>query len=435
MFHQWWQLMQVSRDIVNIIEEAEKEVKKRHEEISSTVLYNQAKVLKAFQIEKVSDDCFYSHEGYGYNDYGREKLEAVFSRVFRGDDALVRPHFVSGTHTLITCLRGLLRPGERLVSITGIPYDTLCRAITGKKKDSFSHAQEGILTDWGILFSSLDLVNSDGEEDLEEILLPPTKVVFIQRSRGYNPFRASLTVDEIAFLVAKVRSVNPEVFILVDNCYGEFVERREPLEVGADLVAGSLIKNPGGGLASTGGYVVGKKDLIHKISNALTAAGLGKDVGAYVLNKRVYFQGFFMAPHTTGEALKGAVTIASALQKVGYSVDPGPLDKRGDIVQGIRLQSFEELKAFCRAIQRTSPVNSHLIPEEGYTAGYTVPIVMAAGTFVQGASSELSADAPLRRPFILFLQGGLTYEHVILGLASLLEEILSKRKARIHESN
>ena len=434
---EWWQLYALKPEINRLIVEAEKEVKAEHEAINAVSLFNQAKVLNAFQEEKISDDCFYSSEGYGYNDRGREKLDALFARVFKGEDALVRPHLVSGTHTLFTCLRGILRPGERLLFATGRPYDTLWKAVGGKKAaedGSQSSAGEGNLIDWGIPFFCLNMIEEKDagseqrrilEKNLKEMLQKPTSAVLIQRSRGYNPFRPSLTVEDIANIIAKIRYYNPDVVILVDNCYGEFVEKEEPLEAGADLIAGSLIKNPGGGLAPTGGYVVGRKKYIKKISSAMTAPGLGKELGAFVYSKRLFYQGLFMAPHLTGEALKGAITLARALEKAGYRVDPRPQEKRGDIVQMIHLKRREELYNFCRAVQEFSPVNSHFVPIEGETPGYHDPIFMAAGTFVQGASSEFSADAPLRRPYTLYLQGGLSYQHIVLGIASILKAILA----------
>jgi cystathionine beta-lyase family protein involved in aluminum resistance len=255
------------------------------------------------------------------------------------------------------------------------------------------------------------------------MLQKPTKAVLIQRSRGYDPQRPSLTVGEIAEIISKIRSCNSEVIILVDNCYGEFVEKEEPLEAGADILAGSLIKNPGGGLAPTGGYIVGKAEYINRISNAMTAPGLGKELGAFIYNKRLFYQGLFMAPHLVGESLKGAVILAETLEKAGYEVSPGSEEKRGDIVQLIRLKEKEELQLLCRAVQESSPINAHFIPVEGETPGYRDPIFMAGGTFVQGSSSELSADAPLREPYSLYLQGGLSYQHYIIGIASILEAV------------
>ncbi len=417
----WWKLLGFNANVVDIIIKAEKNVIQRHHEVDDIRLYNQAKVLKAFQEEKITDDCFHSHEGYAYNDFGREKLEALFARVFKGEEALVRPHFVSGTHTLFTCLKALLRPGERLVSVTGLPYDTLWNTIKGNNNEN------GTLLDWGISFDYChpkDFESLEKRLILNKMLQEPTKVVFIQRSKGYDPFRLTLTNSQIGLLVKKIRQINPELIIFVDNCYGEFVEKEEPLEVGADLIAGSLIKNPGGGLAPTGGYVVGKKRYVMGVSNALTAPGLGKELGSFLMHKRLFYQGLFVAPHFVGEALKGAITFSFVLKSLGYEVDPGPFQTRGDIVQSVRFKTKDELETFINAAQKFSPVNSHYTPVAGHTAGYSVPIYMAAGTFVQGATSEFSADAPLREPYTIYLQGGLSYEHILIGLAAVLENIL-----------
>lgn len=418
----WWKAAGVDENTAEQIKEAENKTDSQHVQIKEIGLFNQAKVLKAFQEEKISDDHFYSNEGYGYNDAGREKLEALFARAFGGEDALVRPHFVSGTHTIFCALRGLLKPGDHLLSVTGAPYDTLQRTISGPAASS--PLAEGTLQDWGIFFHALTLeeMRSPGEKTNSEAL-QKARVVFIQRSMGYDPGRRSLTTADIRNIVGQIRRFNPSASVLVDNCYGEFVEKEEPLEVGADLLAGSLIKNPGGGLAHTGGYIVGKSELVEAAASALTAPGLGKELGAYITNKRLYFQGLFMAPHLVAEALRGAVTTAAALEDAGYEVIPRPGEARGDIVQGVRLNTEEELQRFCHAVQKASPVNAHVMPVAGKTAGYSDPIFMAAGTFVQGASSEYSADAPLRKPYTFFLQGGLSYEHAILGLASILSSI------------
>lgn len=427
---EWWQLLALKPEINRLIKEAERRVKAEHDSIDDISLFNQAKVLDAFKQEKITEDCFHSSEGYGYHDRGRDKLEALFARVFKGENALVRPHLVSGTHTLFTCLRGLLSPGERLLIVTGRPYDTLWRAMGGKKEidQRSSGVREGNLTDWGIGFEYVNMLapeDSESKINLKKLLQKPSSVVLIQRSRGYDPFRPSLTVEDIANLIDRIRFYNSEIVIFIDNCYGEFVEREEPLEAGADLIAGSLIKNPGGGLAPTGGYIVGKKKYIDRVAAAMTAPGLGKELGAFVFNKRLFYQGLFMAPHLAGEALKGAVTLAAVLEEAGYRVDPRPGEKRGDIVQMVRLKKRKELYNFCRAVQEFSPINSHFVPVEGETPGYQVPIFMAAGTFVQGASSELSADAPLREPYTLYLQGGLSYQHIVLGIGAILQEILA----------
>lgn len=419
---EWWQLAHVRAEVADVIKKAEKMGAGQHQEIAATSLFNQARVLGAFQEVRVSDECFFSGEGYGYHDYGREKLEALFALIFKGEDALVRPHLVSGTHTIFSCFRGLLRPGDRLVSVTGQPYDTLFRAITGPD----SQLAEGTLREWGITYGSLNLKQLADPESgaCLEMLRKPTKLIFIQRSRGYDPFRPSLTTKEIKKLIRQIRGVNPGVIIFVDNCYGEFVESEEPLEIGADLIAGSLIKNPGGGLVPTGGYIAGKKKYIDRISHAITAPGLGKELGAFVYNKRLFFQGLFMAPHHVGETLKGMVTIAAALETVGLAVEPRFDAQRGDTVQVVHLKNEEELKKICLAVQSASPVNAYLTPVAGATAGYSDPVYMAAGTFVQGATSEFSADGPRREPFTVYIQGGLSYHHVVLGLAAILEAIL-----------
>lgn len=431
---EWWQLLEISPVIVKMISEAEKNTVDIQHALKENTLFNQAKVLNAFREEKISDDHFNSSEGYGYGDEGREKLEALFARVFRGEKALVRPHFVSGTHTLYTCLRGLLRPGDRLVSVTGEPYDTLSRALRGEKAPkkektppALIESGEGALAEWNITFQCLqekDFLDPEKEIEVNKILQEPTRVVYIQRSRGYNYYRKALTIEEMTELIAKIRAINPQAVIMVDNCYGEFVEKKEPLEAGADIIAGSLIKNPGGSLAPTGGYVAGKADLISIISSAASAPGLGQDIGAFVHNKRPYFQGLFHAPHLVGEALKGAVLIAASLRTAGYEVDPAADERRGDIVQAVRLKNWEELEIFCRAVQSFSPINSYVTPVPGVTAGYKDPILMAAGTFVQGSSSEFSADGPLREPWAVYIQGGVSYQHVLLGLSAILRDIL-----------
>ncbi len=420
---EWWQLAQIKPNVLEIINNAEKMAVEQHRKIAATSLFNQTKVLNSFKEAKISDDCFYSNEGYGYHDYGREKLESLYALVFKGEDAIVRPHLVSGTDTIFSCLRGLLRPGDRLVSVTGQPYDTLFRAIGGND----SLLSEGSLREWGISYGTLNLEQSDNLEkgSCQEMLHKPTRLVFIQRSRGYDAFRPSLTIKEIKDLIQKIRSINSKAIIFVDNCYGEFVEKKEPLEIDADLIAGSLIKNPGGGLAPTGGYITGKGKYIDRISHAVYTPGLGKELGAFVYNKRLFFQGLFIAPHLVGEALKGMVTIAAALELAGFAVEPRFDAKRGDIVQAVRLKDKKELEKICIAVQSSSPVNSYLTPIAGATAGYTDLLFMAAGTFVQGATSEFSADGPLREPFTVYIQGGLTYQHVILGLASILEALVN----------
>ncbi len=426
---EWWEIGGTKKNTAKLISAAERKAAAQHQSVEAIALHNQAKVLKAFQLELISEDCFHSSEGYGYHDLGRDKLEALFARTFKGEDAIVRPHFVSGTHTLFTCLRGLLRPGERIISLTGKPYDTLSRAIMGPRAEpevsNLSYTSS--LQDWNIPFMHVEteavpLLENNGE--LAALLQGPTKVVFIQRSRGYNPSRKSLTTADVSNLAKTIRRCNKDITILVDNCYGEFVEKGEPLEGGADLIAGSLIKNPGGGLAPAGGYIVGSREHISRISEAYSAPGLGKELGAFIQSKRLYFQGLFMAPQLVAESLKGMITMAAALEEAGYRVSPRYKDKRGDLVQSVHLNSRSELELFCSAVQQASPVNSHYQPVPGATAGYADPLYMAAGTFVQGSSSEFSADAPLREPYTVYIQGGLNYNHIILGLASLLDKII-----------
>ncbi len=424
----WWQVAGAGERAAALLEQAERKTAEEHKKIKEISLFNQARVLKAFQLERIADDHFSSNEGYGYNDPGRDKLEALYARVFGGDDAIVRPHFVSGTHAIFVALKGLLKPGDKLVSVTGAPYDTLQRAIVGRRTPPPDPVpaieREGTLQDWGISFLPLStekLFSPRG--GFPGDFIKEAQAIFIQRSRGYDPDRRSLRVEEIGHIIERIRRYNRRAAVLVDNCYGEFVEKEEPLEAGADLLAGSLIKNPGGGLAPTGGYIVGRGKLVETAAAALSAPGLGRELGAFIFNKRLYFQGLFAAPHQVAEALRGAVTAASALESAGYEVDPRPGEERGDIVQSVKLASEGELHKFCGAVQKASPVNSHVTPVAGKTAGYSDPIFMAAGTFVQGSSSEFSADAPLRRPYTAYLQGGLSYEHVVLGVASILDAV------------
>jgi len=384
--------------------------------IENIVLTNQARVLTAFQEQRVDETCFYDSTGYGYNDLGREKLDSLFALVFGGEAGLVRPQFVSGTHAIASCLFGILRPGDRIVSMTGKPYDTLQKTIglAGSSPDS--------LLGQGILYSEADLCGGINDEVLDRVLDKKTGVVFIQRSRGYSE-RRSLTVEDIAAMVKAVKSRIPETVVLVDNCYGEFVQELEPCHVGADLVAGSLIKNPGAGLAPGGGYVVGRADLVERAAWRLTAPGLGAGIGCMTGVKRQLFQGLFLAPHQVGESLKGMTLAAALFARLGFTVSPHWHEKRGDTVQSVRLGDPQLLKKFCQAIQAASPVDSYVAPQAAPMVGYSDNIIMAAGTFVQGSSSEFSADAPLRPPFTVFIQGGLTFEHVKLALSAVMVEL------------
>ncbi len=380
---------------------------------------NTLKVLEAMRRLKISDAHFKTSTGYAYGDIGREKLDALFANVFGAEVALVRTQFVSGTHALATALFGVLRPGDELVSLTGAPYDTL-QTVIGHVRPA-----QGSLKEFGIDYRELPLAGGKVDVDaIKNFVTSKTKLALIQRSRGYS-MREPLTIADIERICAAVKAVNPACVTFVDNCYGEFVETREPVEVGADLAAGSLIKNIGGGLAPTGGYVVGKAALVEQASYRLTAPGMGGELGASLGTPRLLYQGLFTAPHVTAQALKGAIFAAGLFGKLGYVTRPLPEDTRGDIIQAIELRSAERLIKFCQAIQNFSPVDSFATPEPWDMPGYADQVIMAAGTFVQGASIELSADAPLREPYAVYLQGGLTFEHAaigILGAATALED-------------
>lgn len=384
--------------------------------IENTALINQARVLQAFRDLQVDETCFYETTGYGYNDLGRERLDRLYARVFGGEAGLVRPQFVSGTHAIAACLYGILKPGDRLVSLTGKPYDTLQKAL------GLSAPVFGGLRSLGISYEEADFTEGINDEELDRLLSPDTHAVLIQRSRGYS-LRRAVVVEDIAAMVQAVKKRRPQAVVFVDNCYGEFVEDREPCHAGADLIAGSLIKNPGGGIAPGGGYVVGRGDLVEKAAWRLTAPGLGTDIGAMGTVKRLYYHGLFLAPHQVGQALKGMVLAATMFSQLGYAVSPTPGERRGDIVQAIQLGGPELLMRFCRAVQTASPVDSHVTPQPAPLVGYRDRVIMAAGTFVQGASSEFSADAPLRPPYTVFMQGGLTYEHLKLALAEVLNSL------------
>lgn len=380
---------------------------------------NQVKVLNAFKHQRVRDTHFNVSTGYGYGDMGRDGLEEIYAEIFVAEDALVRSQIVSGTHAIAACLFGILRPGDELVSIMGSPYDTLA-SIIGKNNDI-----PGTLVDRGIKYSEARL-QTDGAADFNSIaksITKDTRMAFIQRSRGYS-LRPSLTIDDIAHIISIIKTKNPDTLVMVDNCYGEFTDIKEPCQVGADIIAGSLIKNPGGGLVPSGGYVAGKKDLVEQVSYHLTAPGLGKELGASLINNRYLYQGVFMAPHVVMQALKSASLVAYIFEKYGYQVYPSWNELRGDIVQAVKLKNTNEVLNFCQVIQNNSPVDSDVRLEFAELPGYDDPVVMAAGTFVQGSSIELSCDAPLREPYCAYLQGGLTYEHCRYVIKELIESIL-----------
>lgn len=416
--------MSFAEKLLMVKAEAMQEAAPMFRRIDAIAEKNTLKVLDAMRGCQVSEAHFNTTSGYAYDDIGRSKLEELYARVFGAERALVRTNFVSGTHALATVLFGILRPGDKLVSLTGAPYDTMQtvigHAVSGK----------GSLKEFGILYDELPM--PEGRLDMAGIagkITPETKMALIQRSRGYS-MRSPLSLEEIQAVCAEVKRVKPDCICFVDNCYGEFVDTREPVQAGADIMAGSLIKNPGGGIALTGGYIAGRADLVELASYRLTAPGMGDELGASLANNRMIFQGFFLAPHVVAQAVKGAVFAAAFFSRLGYKTLPLPADVRGDIIQAIQLDTPEKLAAFCRGIQKYSPVDSFAAPEPWDMPGYADKIIMAAGTFVQGASIELSADGPLRAPYNVYLQGGLTFEHAVIGImgaAQAIEELAAAR--------
>lgn len=408
-------------DIFNLSQEVMLDIEDKFEEIKKIREYNQYKVLKAMQKYNLSDNHFNWTTGYGYNDIGREKIEEIYSDVFGAEDALVRPIIVNGTHALTLCLQGIVRPGDEILSVTGKPYDTL-EGVIGIREE------KGSLKEFGVTYSQVDFLE-DGNVDLEGIkekINDKTKLVMIQRSKGYS-WRKSLTISDIKETIDVIKSIKPEVIVMVDNCYGEFIETQEPTEVGADIMAGSLIKNPGGGLALTGGYIAGKKELVELISYRLTSPGIGKECGLTFGTSRSVLQGFFMAPYIVSQALMGAIFCARAFEKMGYDVLPKPSDMRSDIIQIVRLKDDKEVIAFCQGIQAAAPVDSYVKPEPWSMPGYDDEVIMAAGAFIQGSSIELSADAPIRPPYNVYFQGGLTFDHSRLGTLKAIQYIKKSR--------
>lgn len=397
--------------MLNSIRVTEKKIWTQLSQADDIALLNQQKVLTAFHNQKVSDHHFNPSTGYGYDDEGRDTLEKVYADVFKAEAALVRSQIISGTHAITIALFGVLRPGDELIYITGKPYDTLASIVSGGEQDT------GSLRDFGIGYRHIDL-GADNKPDWDAIgdaITDKTKVVAIQRSRGYDT-RPSFTVDEIEDMVQKIRKIKEDAIIFVDNCYGEFVEEREPVEAGADLIAGSLIKNPGGGLAKIGGYIAGRRDLVEKCAYRMTSPGIGGEAGASLNTLPDMYQGFFMAPHIVAQALKGAIFTAALLEAEGMVTTPHYADKRTDLIQSVSFDTSEQMIAFCRTIQANSPVNAQFLPEAAYMPGYADDVIMAAGTFVQGSSIELTADGPIRPPYTAFIQGGLTYEHVQIAV-------------------
>lgn len=393
------------------------ELKPRFEEIDAIAEFNQLKVIKAMQDNNIAEMHLGTSTGYGYNDCGREALEGVYASVFRAEDALVRPHIMCGTHALCIALNAILRPGDELLSPVGKPYDTL-EEIIGIRESV------GSLKEYGISYSQVDLLE-DGSFDYERIrkaINEKTKLVTIQRSKGYQT-RPTFSVKQIGELISFIKSIKPEVICMVDNCYGEFVETIEPTEVGADMCVGSLIKNPGGGLAPIGGYIAGTKECIEKCAIRLSSPGLGKEVGATLGILPSFYQGLFLSPTVVASAIKGAIFAANVYEKLGFAVVPDGTESRHDIIQSVVLGSEEAMVAFCRGIQAAAAVDSSAYPEPSDMAGYDSKVIMAAGAFVQGSSIELSADGPIREPYAVYFQGGLTWPHVKLGILMSLQKL------------
>ncbi len=379
---------------------------------------NTLKVLNAMREQRISYAHFTTTSGYAYDDIGRQKLDTLYAQVFGAERALVRTQFVSGTHALAAVLFGILRPGDELLSATGAPYDTMQTVI------GYTHPSRGSLKEFGVKYDEIPL--REGRVDIDALrqrLSPATKIVMLQRSRGYS-HRPSLRLDEIRQVCVAVKEVRPDCICFVDNCYGEFVDTEEPTQAGADIMAGSLIKNPGGGLAPTGGYIAGRSDLVELASYRLTAPGMGDELGASLAGNRLLFEGFFLAPHVVAQAVKGSVFAAGLFSRLGYRVAPLAGEPRNDVIQSIELGSAEKLIAFCRGLQAFSPVDSFAAPEPWDMPGYADQVIMAAGTFVQGASIELSADGPMRSPFSVYLQGGLTFEHAVIGTMGAAQAVL-----------
>ena len=411
----------ISANTLQIVDEAEKTIKEKFNYIDNICEINQLKVMKAFADNRVSDSHFVPTTGYGYDDIGRDTLDRVYADIMGAEDALVRHNFISGTHTISTALFAVLRPNDILISITGKPYDTLEEVIGIE-----GEAGNGSLKDFGVKYKEIPLTEN-GQPNLEliksELTLSKVKAVTIQRSKGYG-WRPTYSAKEIGDLIKFVKEISPETICIVDNCYGEFVETEEPTIYGADLIAGSLIKNPGGGLAPTGGYIAGRKKYVELCAYRLTSVGIGKEAGASLGFNRQLYQGLFMAPHTVAQALKAATLCSAVFEKLGFEVDPKPDEIRHDIIQSIKFGSAEKVIAFCEGIQKGAPVDSFVTPEPWDMPGYSSQVIMAAGAFNQGASIELSADAPIKPPYIAYMQGGLTYESAKLGIMVAAEKLL-----------
>ncbi len=408
----------LTNDTIELATRIEEKVRPYHSAVDARAFVNQQKVLAAFRNHQVSDFHLHPSNGYGYDDEGRDNLERVYAQVFGAEAAIVRPQIISGTHAITLSLFGVLRPGDELLYITGKPYDTLQSIVDGGEKDT------GSLKDYKIGYSHVDLIDNK-EIDWDGVkaqVTENTKMIAIQRSKGYAT-RPSFTIEAITEMIKNIRTIAPEAVIFVDNCYGEFVEEVEPTEVGADLMAGSLIKNPGGGLAKIGGYIAGRADLVEKCAYRMTSPGIGAEAGASLNTLADFYQGFFMAPHVVAQSLKGAIFTSAMLEEIGMITSPHYTETRTDLIQSVSFQTPEQMIAFCREIQAASPINAHFAPEPAYMPGYEDDVIMAAGTFVQGSSIELTADGPIRPPYTAFVQGGLTYEHVKYAICAAVQKL------------
>ncbi len=412
-----YEALGISKEILSFGEGILDSLKESFAAIDANAEYNQLKVIKAMQEAKVSEACLLGTTGYGYNDIGRDTLELVYAKLFNTEDALVRPQITCGTHALALALMSNLRPGDELLSPVGKPYDTLEEVIGIRES-------KGSLKEYGITYRQVDLLNDDefDYDGIKAAINEKTKLVTIQRSKGYQP-RKTLSVERIGKLIAFIKDIKPDVICMVDNCYGEFVERIEPTDVGADMIVGSLIKNPGGGLAPIGGYIAGKKECVENAAYRLTSPGLGKEVGASLGILKDFYQGLFLAPTVTASSLKGAVFAAACLEKLGFTVVPASKESRHDIIQAVTFGSPEGVIAFCQGIQAAAPVDSFVVPEPWDMPGYDAPVIMAAGAFVSGSSIELSADGPIKPPYAVYFQGGLTFPHAKLGILKALQSL------------
>lgn len=412
MYHE----LGLNNKVINFCEDIEDDIKQAFCRVDEIASFNQLKVLSAMQKHRLSNNHFNWYTGYGYDDPGREKIEAIYAEIFKTEDAIVRPIIVNGTHALTLSLSGILKTGDTLLSIAGKPYDTLDEVI-------------GISNDYqqalDITYKQVDL-DDKGDFQFDEIkkaMSSNIKMVYIQRSSGYS-WRSSLTIKKLEEAISFVKSIQSDVIVMIDNCYGEFLDYKEPTEVGADIMAGSLIKNPGGGLAVTGGYIVGKKSLVEQVAFRMTSPGIGKECGLMFGQTRTMFHGLFIAPQTVAGAIKGAMFCAKTFEKLGYEVNPAYDAPRSDIIQSIKLGSKEKVVSFCEGIQGAAPVDSHVVPVPWAMPGYDSDVIMAAGAFIQGSSIELSADAPIREPYIVYFQGGITYDHSKFGVYKALNKML-----------